>query len=436
METLEQKKNRLKRNDIFNKMKELNKKRLNVRNMSFSNKNINTYKENNLPKNQKEFIDNKKLMNIKFENNKKITEPEFINISSMKPENQLIIKNNLEDVYNDGDLVLKDIIKNEFNKIDEEFKKNLLTIMTLRDYDIVNSEFVNDNTFKRFVNVNFPDLKKQLKEKYSNLDVKEFIYFIKNWYKDPRQLSIKEAILEKYQNFKNEISDLKKKLRLKKTKYYNNPQKLKEYEILEAKLEYMEENMEDKKEVLEKNDNVEELGMMLEKDKQQLNKIGELISISGNTDDIQPSLLKKNKLNVLTSDKDYNNKYNIIKKKFRELRDRKFIELQKKWENKNFGVDNTKLFLKNEKSKNDELLQKILNNLRDTNFNFINNLLKDFKIINNNKLFLNKEQMKESLIEFNDKEPHNYEKHKILLDIDDILQFIYQNQLLEDINDI
>lgn len=242
METVQQKLNRLRNIDKFKKMRELNKLKLRLSNINYNKKNI-TYDD--LPKNQREFIENRKIKNENIETNRKILDPEFINISSMRPENQLIIKDNLEDVYNSGDLVLKDTIKNEFDKIDKEFKNNLLLLMNLKNADKVMELYVNDFTFKRFLNINFPDLKKQLKEKYNSLDINEFLFFIKEWYKNPKKLSIKNAIIKKFNDIRKDIKMIKRKILYKQLKYANNPEKLRYYKNQEATLMKLNEDLED-----------------------------------------------------------------------------------------------------------------------------------------------------------------------------------------------
>ena len=180
-ETIVQKMNRLKREDLFKKNRELNLKKIKNRNINIKRKDI---EYDNLDKNERKYIEKKKKIGENKVKLKNMIDPEFINISSMKPENQLIIKEDLEDVYNSGDIILKDTVKAEFEKINNDFRKNLLTLMTLKDVGIVVAEFDNDYQFQRYFNINFPNLKKQITEKYNSLDVKEFIFFVKEWYKN------------------------------------------------------------------------------------------------------------------------------------------------------------------------------------------------------------------------------------------------------------
>jgi len=204
----------------------------------------------------------------------------------MRPENQLIIKDNLEDVYNSGDLVLKDTITNEFNKIDKEFKNNLLLLMNLKDTDVIINNFVNDFTFKRYFNINFPDLRKQLKEKYSSLDIKEFLFFIKEWYKNPKTLSLKNAVMKKFNNIKREIKLLKKKLKQKQLKHSNDPTKLRQYKNMEASVENMEEQLEDEKSYKSFNDEIkmDEFNIKMDKNQQIIQNYFDLISESNISD--------------------------------------------------------------------------------------------------------------------------------------------------------
>jgi len=250
-ETKEQKENKLKRQNLFNKMKELNKKKLSLKNISYKSKNKNI---DDLTKSQRTFINKKIDDNIKRENIKSSLDPEFINVSSLKPEDKILIKDNIDNIYNEGDIMSKDIINNEFIKIDELFKKNLLTLMTLKDFDIVNNEFNKNYTLKKFVNVNFPDLVKQLKEKYTNLDVKEFILFLKEYYKDPKKLSIRETINKKFSDIKKNIDDNITKVRRKLIKHTGKKEKEEKYNVILGKLEQLEEKIEDKKENIKEDD--------------------------------------------------------------------------------------------------------------------------------------------------------------------------------------
>jgi len=275
METLEQKLYRLRRLDNFKKIKELNKLKLKNSNINYKRKNI-SY--DILPNNEREFIENKKVSNEVKINNKKLLDPEFINISSMRPENQLIIKDNLEDVYNSGDIVPKDVIKAEFDKIDLDFKKNLLSLMNIKDADIVIDNFINDFTFKRFFNINFPDLKKQLKEKYTSLDVKEFLFFIKEYYKNPKTLILKNAIMKKFNQIRKEIKILKRKIKQKQLKYNNDKAKLNEYKNLESSVDNFNEDIEEQKENNELFNNPE----LIDEWSKKLNLIIEAVSESDN----------------------------------------------------------------------------------------------------------------------------------------------------------
>jgi hypothetical protein len=204
-ETNEQKRYRLNRDNYFKQLKELNNKMLSMKNIIYKPK-YNLIDV--LTKEQKAYIDSKIKNNELRKEIKRELLPEFINLSSLKPENKLLIKQNLGDIYTEGDIVDKKIVDLELQKIDDEFKKNLLTIMNLKDYDIVNnSNFFNvDGSIKkRYININFLDLKEKLKEKYVSLDVNEFLFFIQQYYKDPKNLIKEDDLKNKMTNFRNLI---------------------------------------------------------------------------------------------------------------------------------------------------------------------------------------------------------------------------------------
>jgi len=276
-ETNVQKLNRLNREAFFKKNRELNLKKLKNKNIFTSRKDI-IY--DLLDKNDRKYIEEKKILNNDKVKLKNMIDPEFINISSMKPENRLIIKEDLEDVYNSGDVILKDTLKAEFEKINNDFKKNLLTLMTLKDTITVISEFEKDYQFQRYFNINFPNLKKQLTEKYSSLDVKEFIFFVKEWYKNPKALSIKNVVQSKFDLLKKEFQKLKKKLKQKKLKHANNPVKLKEYNNIEAKVENIEEKIEDKREPLIAEEKYEQLEEEIKINEEEVKQLNNLISLT------------------------------------------------------------------------------------------------------------------------------------------------------------
>jgi len=121
--------------------------------------------------------------------------------------------------------------------------------------------------------------------------------------------------------------------------------------------------------------------------------------------------------------------FNILTKK-------KFNILEKKW---NSGIDKTGIFLVDDewrKNQNNKLFDNILKKIKKNNFNLLNKLFVDFKISKNNIYFFDKKDLIENLKNYNKDIPDNYEKHKFYLDLDAILQYIYTNQLNEDLKNI
>jgi len=121
--------------------------------------------------------------------------------------------------------------------------------------------------------------------------------------------------------------------------------------------------------------------------------------------------------------------FNILTKK-------KFNELEKKWES---GVDKTGIFLVDDewkKNQNNKLFDNILKKIKKNNFNLLNKLFVDFNISKDNIYFFDKQDLIENLKNYNKDIPDTYEKHKFYLDLDAILQYIYTNQLNEDLKNI
>jgi len=121
--------------------------------------------------------------------------------------------------------------------------------------------------------------------------------------------------------------------------------------------------------------------------------------------------------------------FNILTKK-------KFNILENKW---NSGVDKTGIFLVDDewkKNQNNKLFDNILKKIKRNNFNLLNKLFVDFNISKDNIYFFDKQDLIENLKNYNKDIPDTYEKHKFYLDLDAILQYIYTNQLNEDLKNI
>jgi len=121
--------------------------------------------------------------------------------------------------------------------------------------------------------------------------------------------------------------------------------------------------------------------------------------------------------------------FNILTKK-------KFNILENKW---NSGVDKTGIFLVDDewkKNQNNKLFDNILKKIKKNNFNLLNKLFVDFNISKDNIYFFDKQDLIENLKNYNKDIPDTYEKHKFYLDLDAILQYIYTNQLNEDLKNI
>jgi hypothetical protein len=201
----------------FEKMKSLNIKKNNLKKIKYQNKFKNIEP---LTKEQREFL-NKKLINNEIEEKIDITlDPKFLNLSSQTPATQLLIKTAFENIYNEGDLMNADFLKLEQDKIDNEFKKNILTIMTLRDFDKVNQSLIDkykdeNYVIKKYINTNFLELIKRLKEKYISLDVSEFILYLTEFVKDPKNQIIKDVLTQNYKNLQDKIKNLKERIEKK-----------------------------------------------------------------------------------------------------------------------------------------------------------------------------------------------------------------------------
>lgn len=235
-----------------------------------------------LTKKQREYILKIKSNNKIKDNIKNMIQPEFLNISSINPDNLVLIKDNIEDIYNDGDLINKNLILEEFKKIDDEFKKNLLTIMTLKDYDrIINSELGKNKSFKRFININFKNFIEKLKDKYRQLDVQELIFFMEEFYKNPKFLTIKDSIEKRFQDFYIKTEEIKNKIKNKILKHNTDLEKKKEYSMLESKIENIQEKINTNKTIINtKPENIEEIKEVLEEEKKNMENIDDSISVT------------------------------------------------------------------------------------------------------------------------------------------------------------
>jgi len=230
-ETKEQKLNRLNRQKYFDKKNKLKNKKKELSNIKIKPKII---KRDELTNAQRNYISKIiKDNEIKDKLNKEIL-PKFINVSSISPQNLLLIKEEIKEKYNEGDLINKQILDEKIKEIDELFKKNLLTIMTLKDYDLVNKSFdlnVDNYERKKFLNINFLEIKTKLEEKYLSLNANEFLIFFDEYYKNPKKSSLVLAIKENISDLKKDINKAQQKLEEKKIKYKNDPIMTKKIDI-------------------------------------------------------------------------------------------------------------------------------------------------------------------------------------------------------------
>jgi Fe-S-cluster formation regulator IscX/YfhJ len=199
----------------YQKMKNLNKKNNELKKGIYKKK----IKEiNPLTKYQENYINDIKKKNNITKEIKNIIQPEFINISSQIPENKFLIKTDLTNIYDEGDIMNKNLLDLEKNKIDEEFRKNFLTLMSLRDYDTINADILNEyknrtSFFKKYINTNFIDLTKKLKEKYISLDITQLFQYLKEYYKDKDGQIIRDIISKSNKEILKKINDKKDKLK-------------------------------------------------------------------------------------------------------------------------------------------------------------------------------------------------------------------------------
>jgi hypothetical protein len=254
-ETKEQKLNRLNRQKYFDKKNKLKNKKKELSNIKIKPKII---KRDELTNAQRNYISKIiKDNEIKDKLNKEIL-PKFINVSSISPQNLLLIKEEIKEKYNEGDLINKQILDEKIKEIDELFKKNLLTIMTLKDYDLVNKSFdlnVDNYERKKFLNINFLEIKTKLEEKYLSLNANEFLIFFDEYYKNPKKSSLVLAIKENISDLKKDINKAQQKLEEKKIKYKNDPIMTKKIDIKLGQIETAENKLE---KVIENNKNPEQ----------------------------------------------------------------------------------------------------------------------------------------------------------------------------------
>ena len=183
METKEQMLYRINRINKNNLMNELNMKRKKlIVKYNPKEKNI-----DELPKSQREFINYKKKFNKQILKNKQIMNPDFINISSFKPEERkLIVGDKDEELI--GSLLISDEVKQEnYNKIDELFKKNLTpNLMDFQTYTYVNQQIGDDYVYKNMINNNIVGIEKKLRDKYKSLTPTQFLFEINKYFQEPQ----------------------------------------------------------------------------------------------------------------------------------------------------------------------------------------------------------------------------------------------------------
>ncbi len=183
METKEQMLYRINRINRNNLMNELNMKRKKLI-VKYNPKELN---KDELPKSQREFINYKKKFNKQLLKNKQIMNPDFINISSFKPEERkLIVGDKDEELI--GSLLISDEVKQEnYNKIDELFKKNLTpSLMDFQTYTYVNQQIGDDYVYKNMINNNIVGIEKKLRDKYKSLTPTQFLYEINKYFQEPQ----------------------------------------------------------------------------------------------------------------------------------------------------------------------------------------------------------------------------------------------------------
>jgi len=400
METKEQMLYRINRINRNNLMNDLNMKRKKLI-VKYNPKEIN---KDELPISQREFINYKKKFNKQLLKNKQLINPEFINISSFKPEERkLIIGDKDEELV--GSLLISDEVKQEnYNKIDELFKKNLIDkLMDFQTYTYVNQQIGDDYIYKNMINNNIVGIEKKIRDKYKSLTANQFIFEIKKYFEEPQP--IQSSIItqskytplinytpsqkEYYEKIKNNINKLKTFKNVLSKKYFSIQSDINNKEIQDLITEYNdiikknEDLLNNVDDALNKyNDELKEIPNY--KDDEISKLMSDLDSLMKNIEDnynLNIELLtdidnKINKKSIKIKNiegfmkKKEKNKYNIVINKLKEIRDNQDMSeaiinmfddsisyLNKTIENKNLSDENKEDIFNDEiKEVNDVLI--------------------------------------------------------------------------------
>lgn len=389
METKEQQLYRINRINRQKLIDELNMKK---KNLIVKYKPVKEIDE--LPKSQREFINYKKNFNKKLLKNKKIISPEFIDISTFKPEERKLLVGD-DDKIIGSLLISKDIQYDSYKKIDELFQKNLTSdnLMDYNNYAYVNQQIGDDYVYKNMINKNFPGIKEQIKKKYSQITVTEFIKAIRDYFKN-KPLEQQEQQQQSQYIPINEYTESQKL-------YYDAIKevikKLKNYKVGLSKYKKIESNNvnerlktlidEYNKQIDDSIKLIESINEYLEAYNKDFKDIPNIININVGNDEIN-SLIEdiNNRLeSVEESYNDYINFFNDITIEITEVEDEEKMKNEKIKE----GVEKLNKTMKNNISEKYKYAIKKLKENRD-------NIILDKKIKNENKI-LTDEQLIEAI---------------------------------------
>jgi hypothetical protein len=119
----------------------------------------------------------------------------------LKPEMKEYLIKNIDDIKKEENLKVD---------IDDTFKKNMLSIMTVNDYNSIKDNEYFDTFNKNIININFERIKNYIKKNYINLKIDEFIPIVKQII-SKKELSktdnLKERIDNSYDNLDKIISN-------------------------------------------------------------------------------------------------------------------------------------------------------------------------------------------------------------------------------------
>ena len=315
------------------------------------------------------------------------------------------IKNNDEITIEDKEFLIKNIDErnkkvNKIENIDDDFKKNMLDIMTLADYNnIKNDDFFNTYN-KNLININFERIKNYIKTKYITLNIEEFIPIV-NYILEKKDLiktdNLKNKIILEEKKIINEITKIIKFFEIKKSelkKVYNediNKSYYKDYVKKEfLKLYNKYDNKNDEK--IEKINNLKNLVDLKIDNLKNIGKNIDEEEIGENIEDLKKLYIKINNLEMTDYVNEYNNEKKIIienvaSKKIQNMLKkvifRKNLVINKIEKNKQIDEEIKIMNKNNLNNIYNNIIENIINDDEETSAIKIDNLNKDLDKVEN-----------------------------------------------------